>query len=199
MEPAAAGASAGALTWRGCAVAYLHDTLGHVLVRERGHMAALHPVARQRRVDHGACRIVGAVALGDGPPADRRDALLDAARGLALHVPDGLQYRLDVAGRDLRHRQRAEARIGAGLKARPPLRPRLRVAPARRADGDDRLRGLDERRRGEPAPGLAGVSARLGNLPALEGHGPRSGEPHRQVVPDAVAGAPAPDGSAISN
>ena len=161
-------------------------------------MAALHPVVRQRRVDHHARRIVGAVALGHRPPTDRRDPLLDAARGLALLVPDGLQHRHDVAGRDLRHRQRAEARIGVGLKTRLPLRPRLRVAPARRMDGDDRLLGLGERRRRGPAPGLAGTPARLGDLPALEGRGPRLGEPHRRVVSDLVVGAPAPDGEPLN-
>ena len=41
------------------------------------------------------------------------------------------------------------------------------------------------------------VPARLGDLPALEGRGPCLGEPHRRVVPDAVVGAPAPDGEPL--
>ena len=54
---------------------HLRDTLGHVLIRERGHMPPPHPVARQRRIDRDARRIVGAMALGHGPPADRGYAL----------------------------------------------------------------------------------------------------------------------------
>ena len=144
-----------------CIVLHLRDTLSHILVRERGHMPPLHPVARQRRVNHDARWIVGAVALGHRPPADRRDALLDATRRLTLLVPNGLEDGHDLARRDLGHWQRAETRIGVGLKTRPPLRPRLRVAPVRRVDGNDCLRSLGERRRGGRLP------ASRGSPPAL--------------------------------
>ena len=51
---------------------------------------------------------------------------------------------------------------------------------------------------GDRLPASRGISARLGDLPALEGYGPRLGKPHRRVVPDPVVGAPAADGEPLN-
>ena len=106
---------------RPCATPYHRDTLGRFLARERGDMPPLHSVARHRRVDHDACRIVRAVTLGLAPPptSRSRDALLDTARRFALVDPDGLEDGHDVARRGLvGHRERAEARVFCGQPRR---------------------------------------------------------------------------------
>ena len=160
-------------------------------------MPLFDPVARQRSVDHDACRIVGAVALGHRPPADRRDALLHAPRRLALLVPDGLDDRHDVARRHAGHREVADDGVDASIETRPPHLPRFRTAPARLVHGDHRVGCLPERWTRRVAACHTRVPARFGDLPPFEGPGPRLGQTHRRVVPDAVVGAPAPDGEPL--
>ena len=182
---------------RPCAAAHLRDTLGHVLVRERGHMPA---ASRPLRGSAASIATPAGSSVrwpwATAPPADRRDALLHAPRRLALLVPDGLDDGHDVARRDLGHRQRAPCSDrrrseGSPSTAAPDFGLRQLGAwmamTASAASANVGAGGRLPASRGVPAPPSSSSSARRQRAPRA------SARPIAGVVPDAVVGALAPD------
>ena len=181
----------------GVARPHSREGVGDFGMGQRLVMLHLAGAFRQGLENGRAGRVVGSVAVGDGPPHDRRNPLPNAARGPAPVAPDGREHRHHVGAVDCVDPLVADRGEGVGGEGAFPLLPALGIRP-RDGLGVDHLGcGVGERRRGRPAALLEGVAAAPGDPAVGERGVPRFGERDQRIAAEARAAPPAPDHDAL--
>ena len=143
-------------------------------------------------------RVVLPPALRHGPVHDHADALPDAARGLRLGEPYGLQHGQHVGRRQIGDALPTHAGEGVGLEGGDELRRMLGVPPRRPVVLIDRARRFLERQHGLGlALGLERVATLPRHAPVLQRQLARLGQRDQAGGAEAELGPPAADHDAL--